>query len=152
MLIKVIIILIEVIGMLLGIIGAIYTVLKYKTDAPVNYEGMFRGVLLSFVGVMFIVFGKWLLPDILNDALEKRQLSETRSSQYTYVYDGTVVEYRGINKLKYNSLDYDITYDDNNKLATISKTQKSEYGTILLCCSMILLCASIMLRKATSGS
>ena len=150
MLIKVILIIIEVIGILLGIIGAIFAVLKYKANAPVNYEGMVRGVLLSFVGVMFIVFGNWLMPDMLNDALEKRQLSET-GSQYTYVYDGAAVEYRGINKLKYNSLDYDVTYDDNNKLATISKTQKSEYGKILLCCSMILLCASIMLRKATSG-
>lgn len=150
MLIKVICIIIEVIGILLGIIGAIFAVLKYKAIAPVNYEGMSRGILVSFVGVVFIVFGNWLLPDMLNDALEKRQLSETRS-QYTYVYDGTVIEYGGINKLKYNSLDYDVTYDDNNKSATISKTQKSEYNTILLCCSMILLCASIMLRKATSG-
>lgn len=141
MLIKVIFI---IIGAVCIIFGAVYGFVQHRLNAPVNYEGTYRGFLSCVAGIMFIVLGVWLMPDMLNDALEKRQLSETRS-KYTYVYDGTVVEYRGINKLKYNSLDYDVTYDDNNKLATISKTQKSEYYTILLCCSMILLCASFML-------
>ena len=90
------------------------------------------------------------MPDMYQDALKERKLNEARS-QYTYVCDGSTIVYKGFNKIKYNSLEYDLTYDDTNKTATLTKIQTTKQSTILLCCSSILLVASIILRKATSG-
>lgn len=146
MLIKVIFI---IIGAILVIFGAVYGFVQYRLNAPVNYRGTYRGFLSCVIGIMFIVLGGWFMPDIYQDALKERKLNEARS-QYTYVCDGSTIVYEGFNKLKYNSLEYDLTYDDTNKTATLTKVQTTEQSTILLCCSSMLLVASIMLRKATS--
>lgn len=147
MLIKVIFI---IIGTIFVIFGAVYGFVQYRLNAPVNYEGTYRGFLSCVTGILFIVLGGWFMPDIYQDALKERKLNEARS-QYTYVCDGSTIVYEGFNKLKYNSLEYDLTYDDTNKTATLTKVQTTEQSTILLCCSSIILVASIMLRKATSG-
>ncbi len=146
MLIKIIFI---VIGVMFVIYGAIYGFLHY--NAPVNYEGIFRGVVACFIGVSFIVAGNWFISDMYQDVLKARKLNESRE-QYTYMCDGSPIVYEGFNKLKYNSLEYDLTYDDTSKTATLTKVQTTEQSTILLCCSSILLVASIMLRKVTSDS
>lgn len=148
MLIKVIFI---IIGAIFVIFGAVYGLVQYRLNAPVNYEGTYRGFLSCVVGILFIVLGVWFMPDMYQDALKARKLNEARS-QYTYVYDGSAIVYEGFNKLKYNSLEYDLTYDDTNATATLTKVQTTEQSTILLFCSSILLIASIMLRKATSDS
>lgn len=144
MLIKVIFI---IIGAVCIIFGAIYGFVQYRLNAPVNYEGTFRGFLSCVAGIMFIVLGVWFMPDMFQDALKERKLNEARS-QYTYVCDGSTIVYEGFNKLKYNSLEYDLIYDDTNKTATLTKVQTTEQSTILLCCTCILLVASIMFIKA----
>ena len=148
MLIKVIFI---IIGAILVIFGAVYGFVQYRTNAPVNYEGTYRGFLSCVAGILFIVIGVWFMPDMYQDALKERKLNEARS-QYTYVCDGSAIVYEGFNKLKYNSLEYDLTYDDVNKTATLTKVQTTKQSIILLCCSSIVLVESIMLRKATSNS
>lgn len=139
-----------IIGVVCIIYGAVYGFVQYRLNAPVNYEGTYRGFLSCVIGILFIVLGVWFMPDMYHDALKERKLNEARS-QYTYVCDGSTIVYEGFNKLKYNSLEYDLTYDDTNKTATLTKVQATKQSTILLCCSSILLAASIILRKATSG-
>lgn len=148
MLIKVIFI---IIGAIFVIFGAVYGFVQYRLNAPVNYEGTYRGFLSCVVGILFIVLGVWFMPDMYQNALKERKLNEARS-QYTYVCDGNTIVYEGFNKLKYNSLEYDLTYDDTSKTATLTKVQTTKQSIILLCCSSIVLVESIMLRKATSDS
>ena len=154
MLIKVIFI---IIGAIFVIFGAVYGFVQYRLNAPVNYEGTYRGYMSCVIGVLFIVLGVWFMPDMYQDALKERKLNEERS-QYTYVCDGSTIEYEGFNKLKYNEFEYDLTYDDTNKTATLTKVQDTEQSAILLCCSSLLLATSSLLlatstilRKATSG-